>query len=338
MRIRIIGVPSAWGTRELGTQHTPRLLRRAGLPDWLAGAGLEVIDAGDLSIVPMGRSDLPPAAPDTTGAAPAHVDPLHVAHVAGVARAVREAVAESLEEGDLPVVLGGECCLSIGVIPALAQSRGSVTVAWMDAHGDLNTPSTSTSGLVTGMPLAVALGHGDAALTAIGADTARPRGNKTFLVGGRELEAGEIRNLSAFGLRHLDTESTRAAGPEEVTMQILDVPEICVMPPEARQQLVAVDPSAAEAAERRCAADVYLHFDVDVLDPEFGPGVAYPVAGGFDPSEIGTLAGYLCVSGRIGAITVASANLDCDVDGRTVAAIRHVLCSVADALAALDCC
>jgi len=80
---------------------------------------------------------------------------------------------------------------------------------------------------------------------------------------------------------------------------------------------------------------VYLHFDVDVLDPEFGPGVHYRVAGGLDPAEVGTLVGYLAASGCVGAITVASANLDHDIDGRTVASIRRVFSSLGDALAAL---
>ena len=81
--------------------------------------------------------------------------------------------------------------------------------------------------------------------------------------------------------------------------------------------------------------NVYLHFDVDSLDPEFAPGVHYRVAGGFDPSEVATLAGYLCASGCVGVITVASANLDHDVDNRTLDSVRTVLSSVADALAAV---
>jgi arginase family enzyme len=116
-------------------------------------------------------------------------------------------------------------------------------------------------------------------------------------------------------------------------MTVLGVPEICVVPPEARAQMSAADPRLAAAMAAAPSSPLYVHFDVDVIDPEFAPGVHYRVAGGFDPSEVATLIGYLCASGRVGALSIASANLDHDVDGATVGAIRDVLSSVADALA-----
>lgn len=332
MKIRIIGVPSAWGTNELGAQHTPRLLRQAGLLDWFSAAGHEVTDGGDVAVAPMTQDDLQPG--DFEQAPAAGTDPVQLSRVAEMARGVRAAVSASLEAGCLPLIVGGECSLGIGVVPALVRQHGSVTVAWLDAHGDLNTPTTSLSGLVTGMPLAAILGHGYPELIAIGADVARPAGEATFLLGGRDLDAGEVRNLAAFGVRHLPTETSRAAGPEEVIMEILDVPEISIMPPEARAQIVALDSTAAEAAAHAPSPNLYLHFDVDVLDPEYAPGVHFPVAGGFDPGEVATLAGYLCASGCVGAIAIASANLERDIEGRTVTAVREVLSSVADALAA----
>jgi len=337
MKIRIIGVPSAWGTMELGAQRTPQMLRDAGLADWLAAAGHQVEDPGDVDLPPQGAEDVwTPAAAAAAAAAPRSTDPLHLEQVAQMARSVRHAVAASLSDRCLPLVIGGECSSSIGVVAALAAHRGPVTVAWIDAHGDINTPETSPSGLVTGMPLAVTLGHGHPSLTAVGEDTERPAGGSTFLLGGRDLDAGEIDNLEAFGVRHIDTAATRAAGPEEIAMQVLGVPEIAVMPPEARDLLVAADPAAAAAVtavNTDPRPSVYLHIDVDALDPEFAPGVHYRVDGGFDPSEVGTLAGYLCASGRVGAITLASANFDHDIDGRTVNSIREVFASVADALA-----
>jgi arginase len=335
MNIRIIGVPSAWGTSELGAQRTPTLLREAGLLEWLSDAGHDVVEGGDVPVSPMTTNDLPCGDVEATAESPSSVDTAQLTGVATMARGVREAVSAALAADALPIVLGGECSLGIGVAAALARHRGPLTVAWLDAHGDLNTPETSVSGLLTGMPLAVMLGHGHEELTAVGADGARPRGDKTFLLGGRDLDAGEVRNLADFGIRHLDTGTVRAAGPEEVIMEMLDVPEISVMPPEARAQLIASDPGAAESAAAAPHPNVYLHFDVDVLDPEFAPGVHYRVGGGFDPAEVGTLAGYLSASGCVGAIAVASANLEHDIDGRTVTSIRRVISSVADALATL---
>jgi len=326
MKIRIIGVPSAWGTLELGAQRTPGLLRDAGLAAWLAAAGHEVDDGGDVSVPAQDDNDLRHAEQNPASS---------TVQVAAMARAVRAAVTASLRDGYLPLLLGGECSLSIGAVPALAQHNAPVTVAWLDAHGDLNTPETSSSGLLTGMPLAVVLGEGPAELTAVGSDVARPATGATFLIGGRDLDPGEVTNMERFGVRHVDTAAARSDGPEEVAMQVLGVPEIAVIPPEARAQLVAGDAAAAAAVDAAPRPNLYLHFDVDVLDPDYAPGVHYRVDGGFDPAEVGTLAGYLCASGCVSAIAVASANLDHDTDGRTIAAIRDVFSSIADALATL---
>ncbi len=328
MRIRIIGVPSAWGTRELGAQLTPGLLRDHGLVDWFARAGHQVEDAGDVDVPPQGEADIW-RPPETAG------ELVHLAEVGAMARGVHAAVDAALGDGCLPVVVGGECSVCIGAVPALAARHGPVTVAWLDAHGDMNTPQTSASGLITGMPFAAMLGHGDPGLTTVGDGAPRPEPERTFLLGGRDLDPGEVDNIADFGIQHLDTESSRAIGPEHVAMRVLGVPELAVMPPEVRAQIAAQDPAAAQAVAAAPLPNVYLHFDVDSLDPEFAPGVHYRVDGGFDPSEVATLAGYLCASGCVGAMTVASANLDHDVDNRTLDSMRTVFSSVADALAAV---
>jgi len=334
MRIRIIGVPYSWGTKELGAQRTPDALRDAGLVGWLADAGHEVEDGGDVDVPVQTEADLW----DRLAAGPGvpEGDLIHLREVVSMATAVRDAVAAALDDGALPLVIGGECCLAIGALAALCDRRSAVTTAWLDAHGDINTPETSASGLITGMPFAAALGHGHPDLLAIGAGTKRPEPARTWLLGGRDLDAGEVENIADFGVRHLDVETTRALGPEEVVMRILSLRELAVLPPEALAQVAAASPEAARAATAAPRPDVYLHFDVDSLDPQDAPGVHYRVDGGLDANEVGTLAGYLCASGSVSVMAVASANLDHDIDGRTIGAVHTVLTSVADALAAVD--
>ncbi|MGD8327894.1 MAG: arginase family protein [Acidobacteriota bacterium] len=322
MKVRVLGVPSSWGTTGPGARRTPAALRNAGIIDWLTEAGLAVDDGGDVPVAPQDEDDHPGAE--------------QVARVADVSRAVRKAAEVTLTDGRLPLLIGGECSLAIGAVAALAAQRGPLTIAWFDAHGDCNTPETSKSALVTGMPLAVALGRGHPQLTAIGAGAPRPDGAATFLIGGRDLDPGEVTNIMELGVRHLDTTTARAAGPEEVAMKVLGVPEIAVMPPEARAMMSAADPSAAAALSAAPHPNVYLHFDVDVIDPDYAPGVYFGVPGGFDPSEIATLAGYLCAGGCVGALSIASANLDNEVEGRTLAAIRDVVTSIADALSYIE--
>lgn len=318
MRLRIIGVPSSWGSTGPGARRTAAALRDAGIIDWLAEAGLEVEDGGDVAVAPQDDDDFPGAE--------------QVLRVAEMAAEVRAATAQALADGCLPLLLGGECSLAIGAVPALAAARGPVTVAWLDAHGDLNTPGTSASGLVTGMPLAALLGHGHDELVAVGGDAPRPEGGATFLLGGRDLDPGELTNIEELGIRHIDATAARGVGPEEVTMVVLAVPEIAVVPPEARAQILAADPGAAATLEAAPNPTVYLHFDVDVIDPDYAPGVYFGFPGGFDPSEVATLAGYLCASGCVGALAIASANLDNEVEGRTLETIRDVITSIADAL------
>jgi arginase len=353
VKVRVIGVPSAWGTKELGARRTPGLLREAGLLDWLAAPGLQVEDGGDVPVPPQTEDDLwearaaalaergdrtaggtaavsapgGRAAADGAGRRP-RPDPdlVHLDEVVAMATAVREAVAASLRDGALPLLIGGECCLSIGVGAALAE-RGPVATVWLDAHGDLNTPETSPSGLITGMPFAAYLGHGHPALLAVGEGAPRPAPEHAWLLGGRDLDPGEDTNLASFGLHHLTLDEVVAAGPEAAAAEILALPEAAMMPPEARATAREVELRPALLWSR-----VYLHFDVDALDPEHAPGVHYRVPGGFQTPDVATLAGYLCASGRVGAMAVASANLDHDRDGRTVAAIREVLVSIADAL------
>ena len=91
--------------------------------------------------------------------------------------------------------------------------------------------------------------------------------------------------------------------------------------------------TAVDDGPTRPRRDLYVHFDVDALDPEFAPGVHYRVSGGFEPAEVGEIAGYLAASGRVGAVAVASANLDHDEGGRTLDAVREVIVSIADGLA-----
>ncbi len=339
MKIRVIGVPSAWGTKELGAQRTPGVLRAAGLIEWLAAPGLEVEDAGDVEVPPQTESDIWSARAEAAAAAigaaksagdarngSATNDLVHLDEVVAMATAVRAAAAAALVDDTLPVIVGGECCLSIGVVPALAAHRGRVTTAWFDAHGDINTPDSSKSALITGMPFAVVMGEGHPDLLGVGKGLDRPVGESTWLLGGRDIDPGELDNIERFGIHHLKTAEVRAQATETVALSILQLAEAAVMPIEARAA------SGVEAVDPATRPTVYLHFDVDSLDPQWAPGVHYRVDGGFHPAEVSGIAGNLCAAGSVGAIAIASANLDHDEDGRTVDSIRSFVSSIADAL------
>lgn len=318
--IRLIGVPSAWGIRDTGVAETPAILRAAGLVSWLEVAGHRVEDHGDVA-VPSGRDEDPPAtAPDTP-------DPPHLQQVEALCRGVRQALEEALAARHFPLLVGGECSLAMGAVPALAGQVGPPTIVWLDAHGDLNTPETSPSGLITGMPLAVLLGRGHRELLELGSGAPRPSPSETWILGARDLDRGEGELLEELGLHRVSVEEFRRRGAEVVAAELLETPSAALLPPEARP--VGTAPERPETG-----ADLYLHLDVDVLDPADAPGVDYRVNDGLRTDEVADLVGYLATSGRLAALAMASANLTRDADGTTVGNLRTVLTSLADGLAA----
>jgi len=331
MRISVIGVPSAWGAPEPGVIDTPARLRAAGLLGWLSGAGLEVCDRGDVPVQRGWQAPVPlDASPPDTAYLPHQQELLAVQH------SVREAVAAAVNVGELPLLIGGECGIGPGAIAAVAAASASrpaggeaarPVIVWLDAHGDLNTPATSPSGLLCGMPLAVALGRGDPQALTLGADAPTPRPEDTWLIGARDLDAGELATLAELPIRHVTVDELRGMGAEQLIERILPGAEI--LPPEARAQF---PPVAREDTTSPDVADVYLHIDVDCIDPSEAPGVTFPVAGGLGTAEVADLAGYLCASGRLVALTIASANLAADEDDRTLEGLRQLITSIGDAL------
>ncbi len=331
MKITVIGVPSAWGAPEPGVIDTPARLRAAGLLDWLAGAGVEVRDHGDVPVPAGWQPPAPLEEPVADGG------PLpHLSELLAVQREVRKAAAGAMEAGELPLLIGGECGIAPGAMAAVAAATpggplgdkpARPLIVWLDAHGDLNTPETSPSGLLCGMPLSVALGRGHPAALAVGADAPTTRPEDTWLIGTRDLDAGELATLAELPIHHVTVDELRGLGAEQLIERIL--PGTTILPPEARvlSPQISEDetPGPTEAA-------VYLHIDVDCVDPREAPGVTFPVAGGLGTAEVADLAGYLCASGRLAAITIASANLAADEDNLTLNSLRMLLTSISDAL------
>lgn len=322
--------------------ETPARLRAAGLLEWLSIAGLEVADRGDVPVPtdwyppepPLQPAKLPPP-PADSGAAPVPTSSdtggsslSHLAEVIQVQRAVHDAVSAVLQAGELPLLIGGECGVAPAAVAAITSATGAPPViVWLDAHGDLNTPETSPSGLLTGMPLALALGNGHPDVLAVGAGAPRPSAGSTWLIGARDLDAGELASPPYQSIHHVTVETLRSIGAEQMVEEIL--PEVPILPPEARP-----GGSSRQAGDHDERSDsIYLHIDVDSIDPSEAPGVTFPVPGGLTAAEVADLAGYVCASGRLAALTIASASLPADRNETTLKSIRRLLTSISDALA-----
>jgi arginase len=198
---------------------------------------------------------------------------------------VRAAVARA---GGTPLALLGECTLAPAVTAGLRDAHPGLVLVWVDAHGDLNTPATSPSGFLGGMPFAILLGWCHEPLRqAAGLEPALPEA-RAALVGARDLDPGERDAI-------------------------------------ARSRLVVVDDVAAALAALPAGAPVHLHLDGDVLDPADAPGVDFPAPGGWNGERLVDEVAALAATGRVVGVSVCCGNPRRDPDGRSARAYARAL-------------
>jgi arginase len=215
-------------------------------------------------------------------------------------------VREALSAGAMPLVLGGDHALAAGSVAGaaahLANKGQRLGVIWIDAHGDLNTPATSRSGNVHGMPMAALLGHGDRAMASIAGMPAALQANDVALVGLRDLDESEkahVRkwNLPSFTMRSLDERGVRAVMEEAI------------------------------AIVSRETAGIWVSFDMDVIDPDEAPGVGTPVPGGMTYREAHLAMEMLADTGKLVGLDVVEVNPVLDERNRTAEIARELILS-----------
>ena len=280
--VSLIGAPTDVGAGARGASMGPEALRVAGLQAALESHGVDVVDRGNLS---------GPANPWQ----PAQQGYRHLAEVLAWNQAVHEAVREELRIGRMPVLLGGDHCLAIGSISAVArhcrETGRRLRVLWLDAHADFNTSALTPSGNLHGMPLAVLCGHGPQALVALGGEEPAISPKVVRQIGSRSVDPGETRfvheeGLEVFDMRFIDESGMRHA--MELALATLD-------------------------------ANTHLHvsFDVDFLDPEIAPGVGTTVPGGPTYREAQLCMEMIADSGRLASLDVMELNPALDVRNKT---------------------
>ncbi len=278
----LIGAPTDVGAADRGASMGPEALRVAGIADALRARDLEIHDLGNLNGPPN------PWQPPVDGYR-------HLPQVVRWNELVHESVYGQLREGRLPVLLGGDHCLSIGSISAVARhcrERGQkLRVLWLDAHADFNTSLLSPSGNVHGMPVACLCGFGPRELTSMGGQTPAIAPSWVRQIGIRSVDEGEKRfvhqqGLDVFDMRHIDEMGMR---------QTLE------------QALAGMD------------GDTHLHvsFDVDFLDPEIAPGVGTQVLGGPSYREAQLCMEMIADTRRLASLDVVELNPAFDVRNRT---------------------
>ena len=250
--VEIIGAPLDLGCNMRGANIAPATVRIAGLQDKLAALGIKSIDSGDVH-VPL-RETL---GPDVAGER-------YLPIIAEVCEELFRRVSSSLAAGRFPLTIGGDHSIAIGTVKGSAdyfhKQGGQLGLVWIDAHADMNTPKTSLSGNIHGMPLSALLGLGHERLVNIGGCGPMLRPEHVALLGIRNLDDGEKEVVRQTGIRYY-------------TMTDID-----------QRGMYAVISEAMDRLSQNCSA-VHLSFDMDGVDPLYAPGVSTPVTGGLTYRE-----------------------------------------------------
>ena len=280
MQIDLIGVPVDLGAGRRGVDMGPSAIRYAHLNQKLADLGYTVEDNGNIEVPIQEVCEI--------------TDPKlkYIDCIIPMGRRIAGAVATAIQAGHFPLVLGGDHSLSVGSISGAAKHK-KLGVIWVDAHADFNTPETTPSGNIHGMPLAALCGLGDSRLVSLWDETPPILDPKRVaVIGARDLDLGEKRNL-------------REAGVMVQSMEQID-----------RLGMVA----ALEKAIERVSRDVdgiYLSFDMDSLDPRHAPGVGTPVNGGLTFREAHLACEVIAETGKLIGMDMVEVNPILDVQNQT---------------------
>jgi arginase len=280
MKITILGAPMDLGAGRRGVDMGPSAIRHAGLHDMLRRLGHEVEDAGDVW-APVAESRV--------------VREPELRFLDEILRSCGEladAVETAGRNGSLPLVLGGDHSIAIGTIAGIARVVGRVGVLYFDAHGDFNTPQTSPSGNIHGMPLAIAMGMGDERLLSVGPRRPLVRREDVVLLGIRDVDPEEARLL-------------RQSGPKTFTVRDVD-----------ERGMKSVMEESIETVTRETDW-LHVSFDMDVLDPRDAPGTGTPVEGGLTMREAHLAMEMLADGGRVRSLEIVETNPILDTGNRT---------------------
>jgi arginase len=294
-RVTLIGVPLDLGAGRRGVDMGPSALRVADVDAKIAALGYEVDDWGDL----------PVKIRETQG--PGDPRLKYLKEILEVCCRLRDSVGEAVAEGSLPVVLGGDHSVAMGTIAGLARHfngrREKLGLIWFDAHADANTPETSPSGNIHGMPLAAVLGHGAESLVNLAGFLPMVEASRAALVGIRDVDPAEratvkSSGIGAFTMRDVDERGMRSVMEEAIKRATTGT------------------------------AGVHVSFDVDGIDPDFAPGVGTPSPGGLSYREAHLAMEMLADTGKVVSAELVEVNPILDQRNATAALAVELLCSL----------
>jgi arginase len=282
--IAIIGAPLDLGQDRRGVDMGPSAVRVANLHGRIAGLGYEVEDRGN---VPVEQKESHPEG---------HAQAKYLPLIASACGALAARVADALDAGAMPLVLGGDHSVAVGTVSGVSshfRARGErVGLIWLDAHADMNTPATSPSGNIHGMPLACLLGSGPAELVDLLGYHPKVDPRHTVLVGLRDVDATEKTQVKGSGVRAFTMRDIDERGLRNVMEEAIRI-------------------------ATGGTAGLHLSLDMDFCDPGDAPGVGTPVRGGATYREAHLALEMICDSRRMVSMEVVEVNPVIDERNRT---------------------
>lgn len=273
--VQVIGVPLDLGCNMRGANMGPASIRIADLHYKISVLGYEVVDSGDLEV------PIRDALPDDAGKSK------YLHQIARVCDELQKRVHQAMSANRTPIVLGGDHSIAIGTIAGASayyrERNQSIGVIWIDAHADINTPRSSPSGNIHGMPLSIILGQGYAELTKLAGFSPKVKPENVALLGIRTLDGAE-------------KEICRQSGVRYFTMREID------------ERGMATVMKEAIAVATNGTAGVHLSFDIDGIDPMYAPGVSTPVTGGLSYREAHLALEMLADTGKLCSLEMVELN------------------------------
>jgi len=273
----LIGVPLDFGVHELGLKIGPDAFRQAKIVQVLQSVGVDARDCGNIPV---------DAVEDVIESLP------HVLSIRNCCLRVADRVAESIRSGRVPVCLGGDHSLAIGSVAGAVRALGDIGCIWIDAHPDANTPDTSPTGNVHGMPVAVLLGHGAPELTSLEPAGAKIAYDKTILIGCRDIDPSERAFLAEHDVQMFEVFDMVRVGLTNI-----------------------IDQSIGRLGDD--VRGVHVSIDLDSLSEAIAPGVGLPSNCGFDMREISFICQELARRLPICSIDVVGLNPVRDIRHKT---------------------
>lgn len=283
--IRIFGVPMDLGQGRRGVDMGPSAVRYAGLQKRLERLGYTVIDNGNITVHQPEELEDVAESPEFVGKA--H----YLAEVGEVCRHIYEETRDCVRKHERVIFMGGDHSISIGTVSGMVDEDEPMGLLWVDAHGDFNTPATSPSGNVHGMPVAALLGMGPDVLTKIGDAYPKLTPEQVVMIGIRDLDETERQNLRDTGIKVFTMRDIDENGMGSITRQALE--------------------------HLGKYKNLHVSFDLDSLEPEVAPGVGTPVPGGLTYREAHLLMEILADSQKVRSLDIVEVNTILDEQNTT---------------------